>query len=107
MQNNYFYKFTELAKNDIASVLDYISVNLCNSKASSDLYFKIEKTIDTICAFPRSFHDCKCYLINDENIRCTTIDNYVLIYEVIDNEKEINVLRFVYAKMDLLNLAIK
>ena len=104
MQNNYSYKFTETAKADTASVLEYIKISLCNTKASMDLYSKIEKTIENICAFPRSFHDCKSLLIDSDDIRCAIIDNYALIYEIVESEKTVNILRFVYAKMDLSNL---
>ena len=46
-------------------------------------------------------------MIDDENIRHTTIDNYVLIYEISDETKQINILRFVYAKKNLINIAVK
>lgn len=102
----YSYRFS-IAEQDLDSALNYISEQLCNIKASNDLYAKIENTISNICAFPRSSHDCKCYLINDENIRCSLVNNYALIYEILEDEREIHILRFVYARMDLYNITIK
>jgi len=64
--------------------LSYITNNLCNLKAAKDLY-----------------------LVTDENIRKIIINNFVLIYEIKQEIKEIDVLRFRYAKMDLRNLKVK
>ena len=107
MSNKYTFKLTPLAEQDIDSALNYIAENLCNAKAATDLFSKIESTIDTICAFPRSSSDCLCFLIQDENIRHVPIDNYVLIYEIVDELKEIRILRFRYSKMNLKNVELK
>ncbi len=107
MSNKYTFKLTPLAEQDIDSALNYIAENLCNAKAASDLYIEIESTIDTICAFPRSSSDCLCFLIQDENIRHVPLDNYVLIYEIVDELKEIRILRFRYSKMNLKNVELK
>ena len=107
MEYNYTRVLSNIAQQDIESTVAYIVTQLCNPKAASDLLAKILNTVDNICAFPRSFHDCKTFLIENEDIRCAIIDNYALIYEIIDNSKEINILRFVYAKMDLSHLSIQ
>lgn len=107
MSNKYTFRLTPLAEQDIDSALGYIAENLCNAKAAADLYIKIENAIDTICAFPRSSSDCLCYLVQDENIRHIPIDNYVLIYEIVDALKEIRILRFCYSKMNLKNVELE
>ena len=107
MSNKYTFRLTPLAEQDIDSALGYIAVNLCNSKAASDLFMEIENTIDTICTFPRSSSECLCYLIQDENIRHVPVDNYALIYEIVDELKEIRILRFRYSKMNLKNVELK
>lgn len=107
MSNKYTFRLTPLAEQDIDSALNYISVNLCNAKAASDLFIEIESAIDTICTFPRSSLDCLCYLIQDNNIRHIPIDNYVLIYEIVDELKEIRILRFRYSRTNLKNVDLK
>lgn len=107
MANKYQYKFTELAEKDLESALEYISDQLCNAKAASELLSKTDKTIENICLFPYSYPDCTYYLIGDESIRHAIVDNYVLIYEVKDEEKQINILRFRYTRMNLAKLVIK
>lgn len=107
MGNKYRYKFTELAEEDIELVLEYISQQLCNQKAASDLLEKIGQAIDKICLFPYSFCDCTHFLVSDEKIRHAIIENYVLIYEIKDEDRQINILRFRYARMDLTKLGIE
>lgn len=107
MLSKYTFRLTPLAERDIDSALGYIAENLCNPKAASDLYLEIESAIDTICTFPRSSSDCLCFLIQDENIRHIPVDNYVLIYEIVDELKEIRILRFRYSKMNLKNVELK
>lgn len=69
MSSKYKYRMTPLASQDMDSALGYIAENLCNEKAARELYFGIERGIETICEFPYSSPDCKLFLITDEKIR--------------------------------------
>ena len=101
------YKFTPLAVEDIDSALTYISAQLLNKKAATDLLTEIGKTIERICEFPYSFADCSYFLITNDKIRHAIINNYVLVYEISEENNQINILRFRYAKMNLLKMNIK
>lgn len=107
MPNKYKFAFTPLAEQDIDSVLEYISDNLRNVKAASDMLNKIEKAIDNACVLPYGFPDCKIYFIADNAIRHVIIDNYAMIYGIDDEKKQINILRFRYAKMNLAGIRTK
>lgn len=107
MPNKYTYAFTPLAEQDIDAVLEYISENLHNLKAASDMLDKIERAIENACMLPYGFPDCGIYYITDEKIRHIPIDNYVLIYSIDEDTKRLNVLRFRYAKMDLKGIRTK
>ncbi|MCH5350870.1 MAG: type II toxin-antitoxin system RelE/ParE family toxin [Clostridiales bacterium] len=107
MVSKYGYRFTPLAESDIDSALTYISVTLCNGQAAGKLLSDIESIITTICEFPYSAADCKCFLVQDEKIRHVSVDNYILIYEIREEEKTLNILRFLYSRMDLTKLDIK
>lgn len=104
--NKFDFFITPLAKDGIIQTLNYIENNLGNLKATNDLYKKIENGIQQICLFPFAQNTCEEYLILDKNIRHLIIDNYILIYEIIEEKKQINILGFKYAKMNLLNLKI-
>ena len=87
--------------------MKYISTQLCNAKAAAELLSKMDKIIENICLFPYAYPDCTYFFIGDENIRHALVDNYVLIYEVKVDEKQINILRFRYTRMDLTEVEIK
>lgn len=107
MPNKYKFAFTPLAEQDIDSVLDYISENLKNKKAAVDMLDKVENAIENACVLPYGFPDCEIYFIADDKIRHVTIDNYVMIYGVDEENKQINILRFRYAKMNLEGIRTK
>ena len=105
--DRYDFQFTPLSVSDIEEAMRYISDNLCNKPAAERLYHELEKTIDKICLFPYAYADCSCYLIPDKTIRHIRVGNYILIYEVIDENRMIHILRFRYAKMDFTNMDMK
>ena len=105
--NKYKYYITPLAEQDIDSALNYISTELCNTQAALDLLEDIEQSIGHIVAFPFALPDCKVFLITDPNIRHTYVNNYCLIYEVKEASEQINILRFLYCKIDFTKLEVK
>lgn len=106
MSSKYGYRLTPLAEQDLDSALAYITGTLCNGQAAVKLLDDIESAIETICEFPYSSADCKHFLVQDENIRHILVDNYVLVYEVKETEKQLNLLRFRYIRTDLTKLGI-
>lgn len=81
--------------------MSYISEQLANPGAASKLYGEIEKAILNILDFPMAYPDCRYYLISDKNIRHIVVDHYILIYEVVEEEKDIRLLRFLYSGMNI------
>ena len=107
MPNKYHYQFTKVAASDIGETLEYISDSLSSPLSAEQLYGKIEKAIEQICSFPYAFADCSCFLIADKNVRHVPVRNYVIIYEVSEEEAMVRILRFLYSKMDLPNVVIQ
>ena len=106
MRGRFDYKFTKLAMDDLDQVLSYIANVLVNPIAARNLYTQIESAITYICSFPYASPDCSCYLIEEENVRHIKVGNYMLIYEIKLDIHMIYILRFCYAKMDLINLQV-
>ena len=100
------FKITPLAAADIDFVLKSLSADLLNPSAAQKLYSALRKEIESACLFPLSNPDCAIYLIENTNIRHAAIRKYEMIYEVDQNREEIRVLRFVYGRMDLTDLAL-
>ncbi len=103
MTDEYDYKLTPLALQDIDETLAYISGRLSNGKAAKDLLDEIEHTLAAICAYPYAFADCSAFLIADSLIRHAAVGHYLLIYGIDEEKKQIDVLRFRYAGTDVPN----
>ena len=107
MQSNFSYKLTPLALQDIDDTLAYISDKLVNAKAAADLLDALEHTLEQICAYPYAFPDCSLFLITDPSIRHAPVNNYLIVYEIDEEEQQINVLRFHFARTDMANTPLK
>ena len=68
MQNKYSFSFTPLALQDLDDALAYISEQLSNPQAATELLEEVEHTLASVCEFPYAFSDCSVYLISDQNI---------------------------------------
>ena len=82
MQNKYSFSFTPLALQDLDDALAYISEQLSNPQAATELLDELEHTLASVCEFPYAFSDCSVYLIFDQNIRHAMVKNYVLVFEI-------------------------
>ena len=107
MQNNYSFSFTPFALQDLDDALSYISEQLSNPQAATELLDELEHTLASVCEFPYAFSDCSVYLISDQNIRHAMVKNYVLVFEINESEGSIIVLRFRYARTDMAHTAMK
>lgn len=107
MENRYRLKFTPIAFSDIDEAMIYISGNLANPAAAGRLFEELEEAIEKIRSFPYAFADCSYYMIPDGNIRHIRVNNYVLIYEIVEERKIIHILRFLYSKIDFTQINIK
>ena len=107
MSSRYSFIVSKPAESDIVSAMRYITETLHNQKAANDLFDKISSAIDNACEFPYSNVTSEYFFISDDKIRHIVIGNYVLFYEIQDDEKRIAVLRFLLARMDFSKIQIK
>ena len=102
----YRYKLTPLALADIDEALGYISEKLSNPTAAKRLYRTLLAELDGVCGNPFAYPNCACYLIDNESIRHTLAGNYALIFEVRREEKQVNILRFLYGGRDIAHMEL-
>lgn len=107
MQSKYSFSITPLALKDLDEALAYISEQLSNPQAAMGLLDDVEHTLSGVCDFPYAFSDCSVYLIDDKNIRHAMVKNYVLVFEIKEEERAIVVLRFRYARTDFTHTTMK
>lgn len=101
MEVNYSYKFTEKAEEDLDAALRYIAEELNNPSAASNLAKSVFKSIDAVLVCPDMGKLVVNEYLSDKTIRRLLIDNYVLYYKVLIEEKTIYIVRFVYGKRNL------
>jgi len=87
--------------------LTYIASRLSKPAAAARLYRAIEKEIDSICGSPFAYPNCSNYLIDDICIRNAVIGNYILVYRVCEDQQLIQILRFLYGRMDIAGMEMR
>ncbi len=100
----YNVQFLPIAQNDLLDIARYISSELGSTEAAIRLTEKIIKRTDVLGEFPYS---CPVYMpirqMRNE-YRKLRVDNYLVFYTVNEKEKNVTVMRIIYARRDFENL---
>lgn len=101
--NNYEIVLTDIAKEEIEEIYEYISEHLLEPIAANRLMDKIEQNI---LRLERNPYSCVEVHIkpHDEIYRKLVIDNYIALYEVDEKYKQVVIYRVIYGKMDYLKI---
>lgn len=84
---------------DLDSTFEYISHVLCADKAANELMKEIDDSIMNLKNMPYMYPECNEPL-KSLGYRKIVVKNYILIYEVDDEKKNINLLRIFYGRSD-------
>lgn len=74
------YQFTQKAKSDLDSIVSYISVELSNPKAASDLLEKLQGVIEEARSFPASGAPVINEFLETNEVRKKFAGNYIVYY---------------------------
>ena len=101
---NYSLNITDVAEDDILSTVKYISKALKNPIAANNLLDEIEKLQAVLEITPNIYS-----FVSDENLakkglKYVKIKNYLLFYTVDEDNKIVNVIRFLYGRRDWNNI---
>ena len=96
----YTIKITRVAEEDLLEVVQYISEKLKSPIAAINLMDLIEQKIKVLEESPFS-----CKLISDEyfqqkGIRFLQVKSYMIFFRIIEDRKEITIIRVLYARRD-------
>ena len=105
MASNYSFKYSENAKKDLFNIFDYIAIDLSNIKAAENLFANIETAIDDLCTFPKSAPLMNNEYLSKKLIRKKVVDNYLILYYPDEINRVILIVRVMYSKMDLNEIA--
>lgn len=101
--NNYEIILTDIAKEELEEIYEYISEHLLEKAAADRLMDKIEQNILRLEQNPYSCVEVRIKPHN-EVYRKLVIDNYIALYEVDEKYKQVVIYRVIYGKMDYLKL---
>ena len=92
------------AHEDIAEILRYLAETLDNKPAAARFADALEKNYDALAAFPYACEASRDPRLKQQGYRKFVIDNYVGLYLVNDERREVAVMRLFYGKRDYAKL---
>jgi plasmid stabilization system protein ParE len=96
--------FSSKINNDIVSSIGYIKNTLQAPIAAENHVIELEKVFVTLKENPYIRPLVNDHYLASQGIRCITVKNYILIYQVYEENKEVFLYRFIYARRDWINL---
>ena len=102
--DNYEIQITEPAENDLRAIGVYISKELLELSIAKNIIAKIGQAIMKLEELP-----LRNALILDgeialQGIRKILVDNYIVFYNVIEENKTVTIIRILYNRRDWINL---
>ncbi len=97
---NYHIHITLTAEKDMVHAADYIEFSLKNPQAADHLLDEAERQINTLSHFPMKHPLVDDKILSACGVRFVTLGNYLAFYTVSEEEKQVNIIRFLYAKSD-------
>ena len=97
--------FAPSAEQDLADLFRYIKNDLSNPIAAHNIADKILNASQKLSDFPGLGTELKTIDTILDNYRYLIVDNYLIIYKVID--REVYILRILYARSDYVRLLEK
>ena len=97
----YSISVTEEAKQDLRSIINYITFKLKSPMAAQNLLDEIEEQIEGLAQFPERFplYDLESW--HSRNLRVVSVKNFVILYIPNIETKVVNVYRIFYGKRDI------
>lgn len=94
------YKLLPKAKLDLESIFQYIALELVNPEAALELIEKFETKFKGICKFPKAYPLLINASLDNNRLRKSILDNFIIVYLYDEGKELINIVRVIYAKRD-------
>lgn len=99
--NRYNINYIGNVKKEIFDILDYISYDLCNPTASSELSNSIFSAIDRLAEFPYIYPVLEQKHKKSSAYRKMIVKNYLVIYFIDETTRTVFIEHVVYARRNL------
>jgi len=103
---NYSINITDLAEQDILSTVTYISDVLKNNIAANNLLDEINRHEKILEEMPGIYPFVNDEYLSEKGLKYVIIKNYLLFFIINEEDKIVNVVRFLYGRRDWKNIII-
>jgi len=100
----YEIHITGTADADLNSAVDYIDHILLNPQAADRLLIEAERAIADLAAFPEKNALVEDPVLNSWGIRFVSVNNYLAFYVISEEEKRVNIVRFLHSKQNWISI---
>ena len=97
---NYKIHVTLTAEKDMIHAADYIELVLKNPDAADNLLDKADRFISALSTFPMKHPLVDDTILASWGVRFIKVGNYLAFYIISEEKKQVNIVRFLYAKSD-------
>lgn len=95
---------TELAHRDLDNIVSYIALQLANPKAAGDFLDEVTTCYGFLKNEPMMYERCQDRRLSKEGYRKAMIKNYVLVYKIDEDSKNVSIMRFFYSAQNYMKL---
>lgn len=89
MEKKYKLVISSLAQKDLENIFKYISIDLYNKKAASELINKFEKAFNELCIYPECCPKVNNEYLKEQNLRKLVVKYFIAFYRIVGNEIQI------------------
>lgn len=100
----YFVNITDIAEEDILSVVQYIANSLKSPTAANNLLDEIEKHEKFLEKTPDIYPFVSDDYLAEKGVKFVLIKNYMMFFTINKSKKIVNVIRFLYGRRDWQNI---
>ena len=100
MKPKYKILFTRTAYADLHGIYKYIREELLNINSAITIVSEIEERIDILKEFPLTGSPVQEAILASMGYRKLIIHDYVALYTVDEQQKEVRIIRIIYGKRD-------
>ena len=100
----YSLNITNIAEEDILSAINYIANVLNAPMAANNLLDEIEKYEETLEKSPNIYLFVSDEYLAEKKLKFVMIKDYIMFYTIDEDEKTVNVIRFLYGRRDWKNI---
>ena len=96
----YNIHITKAADMDLNSAVGYIDHILLDPQAADNLLLEAEEKIMDLATFPEKYSLVTDPVMNAWGIRLVTVNNYLVFYTVSEEDKRVNIIRFLHSRQN-------